>query len=67
VLLVTGDADRGAIITPDIAEQARQLNPNLEVVHLAGAGHNIRRERSDAFGREVRDFLERHVAGRAQA
>jgi len=42
-----------------VAEQARQLTPNLEVAHLAGAGHNIRRERSDAFVHTVRDVLAR--------
>ena len=59
VLLVVGDANLGAIITLEVAEQACQLTPNLEVAHLAGAGHNIRREQSDAFVHAVRDFLAR--------
>jgi pimeloyl-ACP methyl ester carboxylesterase len=63
LLLVTGDPQLGAIITPEIAEQARQLNPKfVEVVHLAGAGHNIRRERFDAYLQAVRGFLEMHAA-----
>jgi pimeloyl-ACP methyl ester carboxylesterase len=62
LLLVTGDPQLGAIITPEIAEQARRLNPRLEVVHLDGAGHNIRRERFDAFVPAVRAFLKSHAA-----
>ena len=61
VLLLTGDPERGAIITPEAAEQARQLNPRVQVVHLAGAGHNIRRERFDGFLSAVRDFLAQHA------
>ena len=62
VLLLTGDPERGAIITPEAAEQARQLNPRVQVVHLAGAGHNIRRERFDGYLSAVRDFLAQHAA-----
>lgn len=57
VLLVTGDPELGAIISAEVAEQARLLNPNVKVVHLAGAGHNIRRERFDGFVDAVRTFL----------
>lgn len=57
VLLITGDAGLGAIITPEVAEQARQLNSKVAVACLAGAGHNIRRERSDTFVTALRGFL----------
>jgi N-formylmaleamate deformylase len=57
VLLVTGDPERGAIITPQVAEQARELNGHLEVVRLTGVGHNIHRGRLEAFVRTVRGFL----------
>lgn len=56
-LLVTGDPDKGAIVTPEAAAEAAQLNPRLRVVRLRGAGHNIRREQFDGFLAAVRDFL----------
>lgn len=56
-LLVTGSPDQGAIVTPKIAELAAQANPLIQVVHLEGAGHNIRRERFEGFVEAVRAFL----------
>ena len=32
-------------------------NPNITVVHIPGAGHNIRREQFDAFMDAVSAFL----------
>jgi N-formylmaleamate deformylase len=57
VLLVTSDPERGAIVTPETAEEARHLLPSLRVVRLRGAGHNIRREQFDGFVDAVREFL----------
>ena len=57
VLLVTGDPDRGAIVTPETAAEAQGLCPNIRVVRLKGAGHSIRRERFDDFVQAVRVFL----------
>jgi pimeloyl-ACP methyl ester carboxylesterase len=56
-LLVTADPDKGAIVPPEVAEEAASLNPNLKVVWITGAGHNIRREQFDAFLQAVRAFL----------
>ena len=56
-LLVTADPDRGAIVTPEAAAEAAQLNPRLRVVRLSGAGHNIRREQFEGFLQAARDFL----------
>jgi pimeloyl-ACP methyl ester carboxylesterase len=60
VLLVTSDPERGGIVTPEGAAEARRLNPRLEVVRLSGAGHNIRREQFEAFVGAVRAFLGAH-------
>ncbi|MDQ3810107.1 MAG: alpha/beta hydrolase [Chloroflexota bacterium] len=57
VLLVTGDPERGGIVTPEIAQQARGLLPTLRVVRLSGAGHNVRREQFEAFTPALREFL----------
>jgi pimeloyl-ACP methyl ester carboxylesterase len=56
-LLVTGDPELGAIVTPDVAREAARLQPNLKVVRLSGAGHNVRREQFEGFVQAVRAFL----------
>ena len=56
-LVLTGDTERGAIITEGMAEKIHSLNPRVEVVRLAGAGHSVRRDQFDAFVREVKRFL----------
>jgi pimeloyl-ACP methyl ester carboxylesterase len=57
VLLITSDPERGGIVTPEIAEEARRLLPGLKVVRLRGAGHNVRREQFDAYLQAVHAFL----------
>lgn len=57
-LLITADPDRGAIVTPQIAEEARRLLPSLKVARISGAGHSIRREQFDAYLAAVRGFLD---------
>ena len=61
-LLVTGDPDLGAIVTPEIAQQVTETNALIQVVHLPGAGHNIRREQFAPFVDAVTQFL-RQVYG----
>ena len=61
-LLLTGDPLLGGIVSPETASEAVQLLPSLQVVHLQGAGHNIRRERFDGFLSAVAEFLGEHVA-----
>lgn len=56
-LLVTADPDKGAIVSPEVAQEAARLQPNLKVVRLSGAGHNIRREQFGGFVQVVRAFL----------
>jgi len=57
ILLVTADPAKGAIVTPEVAQEAARLQPRLKVVRLTGAGHNIRRERFDGFLPAVQSFL----------
>jgi pimeloyl-ACP methyl ester carboxylesterase len=59
ILLITGDPELGAIVTPEAAQEAAQLWKNGEVVHISGAGHNIRRDRYDETMAAVRAFLSR--------
>lgn len=63
VLLLTGDpevqaaAGLGAIVTPAVAAEAATLLRHGQVVHIADAGHNIRRENYDDYIGAVQSFL----------
>ena len=63
VLLVRADAAPLAdgAVTAEAAAVAQSLCPTLEVAHVAGAGHNVRREQFDAFMAAVVPFLARHA------
>lgn len=56
-LLITADPDRGAMVTAEDAERIRQLIPHLQIAHIPGAGHNIRREQPARYMRVVQAFL----------
>ncbi|MDO8323603.1 MAG: alpha/beta hydrolase [Phenylobacterium sp.] len=56
-LLVHGDSAHGGLVTPQIAGEARALNPNITAVLVPGAGHNTRRENFPDYLAAVRDFL----------
>jgi N-formylmaleamate deformylase len=58
-LLIIGDVEQGAIVSPQAAEQVAALNPRFEVMHIPGAGHNIRREQFAPYLAAVRGFLQR--------
>jgi pimeloyl-ACP methyl ester carboxylesterase len=57
ILLLTADPEKGAIVSPEGAAEAQSLSPHIRVVHIPGAGHNIRRENYPAFMKAVREFL----------
>lgn len=57
ILLITADTDMGAIVTPGIAKEASSLWHDGKVVHISGAGHNIRREQFDKYVEAVTSFL----------
>lgn len=57
VLLLTADVEKGAILSAEMAQAAVSVNPRIRVVHIPGAGHNVRREAYPAFMKAVRDFL----------
>jgi pimeloyl-ACP methyl ester carboxylesterase len=58
-LLITADPERGAMVTPEGAAHLKTLIPQLEVVNIPEAGHNIRREQPDLYMKAVRRFLSR--------
>lgn len=57
VLLITGDPNLGGLVTSEVAAEATRRCPHLQVAHLEGAGHNIRREQFERFVQEVTAFL----------
>jgi N-formylmaleamate deformylase len=61
-LLVIGDpaADTTAgpaIVSPELARQITQANPLIQVAHIKGAGHDIRREQFGPYVAAVSAFL----------
>jgi pimeloyl-ACP methyl ester carboxylesterase len=60
LLLITSDPEAGAIVTPEAAQEAQQILPDLRVVRLSGAGHNIRREQFKPFVACVEEFVAAH-------
>ena len=56
-LLLWSEATRGAIVTEEVAELAATLNPRIRTVHIANAGHNIRRENFAQYIEAVKAFL----------
>ena len=57
VLLITAEVEKGAIVPAETAREAQELNGRIRVVHIPGAGHNIRRENYPAYMKAVREFL----------
>lgn len=57
-LLIIADTAMGAITSAEQAKDLQTLMPQLQVVNIAGAGHNIRREQPQQFLQAVRAFLQ---------
>jgi pimeloyl-ACP methyl ester carboxylesterase len=60
-LLITADVGEGAIVSPESAAEAIKLMPQGRMVHIPGAGHNIRRDQFEAYMTAVRAFLAEQV------
>lgn len=56
-LLLTGDVEKGAIVSAEDAQKANQLSPAIRVAHIPGVGHSLRRENYAVFMRLVGGFL----------
>jgi N-formylmaleamate deformylase len=56
-LLIHGEVAHGSLVTAELAEEIRSINPRVDLVEIAGAGHNVRRENFTGFLRAVRRFL----------
>ena len=59
ILLVTGDPAAGAIVTPQVAQEAASLWRQGEVIQIQGAGHCIHRDRYTETMPQIQEFLSR--------
>ena len=56
-LFISADMQMGAAASPEEIEKLQSWMPQLKVEHIAGAGHNIRREQFDPYMQVVRKAL----------
>jgi pimeloyl-ACP methyl ester carboxylesterase len=56
-LLLIGDIEQGAIVSTETAQAIAAFNPRVQVAHITGAGHSIRREQFDGYLDAVSAFL----------
>ena len=57
VVLFIGDKAKMSIVSPAAAQRAASVNDRVQVVHLEGASHDIRRTRYDGYMPALKDFL----------
>jgi N-formylmaleamate deformylase len=57
VLLFIGDNEKMSIVSQSTAEEAARVNNKIQVVHLKGASHDIRRTRFDGYVPALKKFL----------
>lgn len=62
-LLLYADPKRGGGVTAERAAEMQAIVPQLQTVHIAGAGHNIRREQFGPYMQAVTDFLGQQPIG----
>jgi pimeloyl-ACP methyl ester carboxylesterase len=57
LLLITGEPERGAIITQQMADEIVNLLPDAHVIRIPGAGHSIRFDQHNAYLKAISEFL----------
>lgn len=57
VLLFIGDREKMSIVSVETAQEAARVNRRVQVVHLEGASHDIRRTRFDGYMPALKKFL----------
>lgn len=57
ILLLFGDREAGAIVSQEVAEAMNSAAQDMRMVHLAGAGHDLRRLRFEGYLAALRTFL----------
>ncbi|MFW5713287.1 MAG: alpha/beta fold hydrolase [Brevefilum sp.] len=64
-LIVTGDNELGAIVTPELGVEAVKLLEKGEFGHISAAGHCVRHEQYQPYLTMVRLFLKRNLPSQA--
>lgn len=59
MLVFTANPELGAIVTPESAARARELKPDMDLVHIPDVGHLIRFDSFATFMQALRDFLKK--------
>ena len=57
ILLFTGDKEKMSIVSQETARQIVTANPRVQLIHLDGASHDIRRTRFDGYLPALQKFL----------
>jgi pimeloyl-ACP methyl ester carboxylesterase len=57
ILLIIGDRDLGSIVSQGMAREISKAVPDLKVAYHAGANHDIRRAKFDAYIQTLKAFL----------
>jgi hypothetical protein len=52
-----GDRELGSIVSSEVAQEMAKVLPGLQVVHLAGANHDIRRAKFEEYMTALKKFL----------
>ncbi len=60
VMLITADVEKGGLVSPEAAQEARRLCLTCKVSHISGAGHCIHRDRYPESMKVVLDFLSKN-------
>ena len=58
ILLFNGDKEKMSLMSEEAAQKAAEANESLEVVHLEGASHDIRRTRFDRYMPALKSFVD---------
>jgi len=56
-LLFMGDRERGSIVSIEAAQEMAKIIPDLQIVHLKGANHDIRRSKFSEYMEALKTFL----------
>jgi N-formylmaleamate deformylase len=57
ILLFIGDREKMSIVSKETAQEAARVNDRVQVIHLEGASHDIRRTRFDGYMPALTKFL----------
>ena len=57
ILLITGEPELGALVTPDFAKELAGRWRQGQIVHIDGVGHSIRRGQPARYAQAVCEFL----------